>query len=122
MSCHRPVLADLAVVLTGRAERLVELLHQVDELEVRRCVERVVVAHQCQRHAHDREEASAAGVVDRRHILRELLGVEERRDRHGFLGLLVDHDRHADAAVRVTAAGEVAPLRVGSVDAYPPSR
>ena len=40
----------------------------------------------------------------------ELLALEERGHRHGFLGFLVDHDGHADAAVRVAAARELAPL------------
>ena len=120
MSCDRAVLADLAVVLAGRAEGLVELLHQVDQLEVRRRLERVVVPHQRERHADDREELAAAGVVDLREVLRQLLGVEERRDRDRFLRLLVDHHRHADAAVRVAAAGEVAPLRIRSVNRVGP--
>ena len=55
MSVHRPVAFDLAVLALlgrlGRAEGLVELLQQVGQLEVRRRLERVVVAHQRQRHA-----------------------------------------------------------------------
>ena len=43
-------------------------------------------------------------------VLGELLGLEELGDRHRFLGFLVDHDRHADAAVRVAAAGQLAPI------------
>ncbi len=42
--------------------------------------------------------------------LAKLLGVQERGDRHGFLGLLVDHHRHADAAVRVAAAAQLSPI------------
>ena len=45
---------DAPVVMTGRAECLVELLHQVDQLEVGRCLERVVVPHERQRHPQDR--------------------------------------------------------------------
>ena len=113
---HRAVAGHLAVVLAGGAERLVELLHQVGDAEVRRRLERVVVAHQRQRHPGHRQEPAARGVVDLRHVLGELIGLEERGHRHRFLGFLVDHHRHADAAVRVAAAGELAPLAVGPVD------
>ena len=50
-----------------------------------------------------------------REVLGQLVGVEERGDRHRFLGFLVDHHRHADAAVRMAAAGQVAPLRARPV-------
>ena len=53
-------------------------------------------------------------------VLGQLVGIEERGDRNGFLGFLVDHQRHADAAVRVAAAGELAPVAVGSVDQVGP--
>ena len=42
--------------------------------------------------------------------------LEERRDRHRFLGFLVDHHRHADAAVRVAAARQLTPLAIRPVD------
>ena len=90
------------------------------QLEVRRRRERVVVPHQRDRHADDRQELAAARVVHLREIFRQLLGVEERRDRDRFLRLLVDHHRHADAAVRVAAARKVAPLRVGPVNRVGP--
>ena len=64
----RPVAFDLAVLALfgrlGRAERLVELLQQVGQLEVRRRLERVVVADDRERHAEVRPEAAAAGVGD----------------------------------------------------------
>ena len=110
------IAGDLAVVLAGGAERLVELLHQVDDAEVRRRLERVVVAHQRQRHADDRERLAARPVVDLGHVPGQLVGVEERGDRHRFLRFLVDHDRHADAAVRVAAARQLAELAIRSVD------
>ena len=97
------------------AERLVELLEQVDELEVRRRLERVVVAHQRERHADDRQVAAARRVAHLLDVLGELLGLEERRHRHGFLRFLVDHDRHADAAVRVAAARQLAEFLLGAV-------
>ena len=46
--------------------------------------------------------------------------VEERRDRYGLLRFLVDHHRHADAAVGMAAARQVAPLRGRSVDEVGP--
>ena len=82
---------------------------------MRRRVERVVVAHQREGHAEHREEASASRVADRRDVLGELLGLEELGDRHRFLGFLVDHDRHADAAVRMASAGELTELFLGAV-------
>ncbi len=78
-------------------------------------LERVVVADERERHAEDRQEASTAGIADRRNVLRELFGLQERRHRHGFLGFLVDHDRHADAAVRVASAGQLSEFLLGAV-------
>ena len=43
-------------------------------------------------------------------VLGEPIRVQEGGDGHSFLGLLVDHQRHADAAVRVASAGELAPV------------
>ncbi len=51
---HGAVWTNLAVVLAGGAEVLVELLQHVHQLEVRRRLERIVVLHQAQRHADDR--------------------------------------------------------------------
>ena len=79
MSVGRPVAGDLAVVAAGRAERLVELLHQVDELEVRRRLERVVVLHQRQRHADHRQEPAARRVVDLLEVLGQRVGVRGTR-------------------------------------------
>ena len=45
----------------------------------------------------------------------ELLRIQEARNRRPFLGFLVDHQRRADAAVRVAAAGKRTPLRIRSV-------
>jgi len=112
---HGAVSGHLAVVAAGGAEALVELLQQVDDLEVRGSVRGVVVAQKRERDADDGEELAAGGVVDAGDVLGELHGVEERGDGNGFLGLLVDHQRHADAAVRVASAGELAPLVVRSV-------
>ena len=42
--------------------------------------------------------------------LANLVHVEEGGDGRRFLGFLVDHQRHADAAVGVASAGELAPL------------
>ena len=102
------------------AEGLVELLQQIADAEVRRGLERVVVADDRQRHSGDRQPPAASGIGDHRHVLGELFGVEERGDRHRFLGFLVDHHGHADAAVGVAAAGQVAPRRLGAVDLIGP--
>ena len=50
---HRAVRADLAVVLAGGAEGLVELLQHVRQLEVRGRLEGIVIAGTGQRHADD---------------------------------------------------------------------
>ena len=49
-------------------------------------------------------------------IAGELLRIEEARHRSPFLGFFVDHDRGADAAVRVAAAGERTPLGFVALD------
>ena len=61
-----------------------------------------------------------AASFTRAQILGELIGVEERRDGHGFLGFLVDHHAHADAAVGMAAAGQVAPFGLRTVDQIGP--
>ena len=86
------------------------------ELEFGRRLERVVVAHQrrapCRSSTRTRLRRGVADLLD---VLGQLLGLEERRHRHGFLRFLVDHDRHADAAVRVAAARELAEFLLGAV-------
>ena len=112
--------ANLAVLAAGCAEALVELLQQVRQLEVGRRLERIVVAHRRQRHADDTTELAARAVVDLRDVLGKLLAIEERGHRHGFLGFLVDHHRHADTAIRVAAAVQLSPIRLRSVDQIGP--
>ena len=109
---HGAVGGDLAVVAAGGAEALVELRQQVDDLEVGRRLGGIVVAEQRESDADDGEELAAGGVVDLGNVLGEAIGVEERGDGNGFLGFLVDHQRHADAAVGVASAGELAPVAV----------
>ena len=65
-----PVARDLPVVSARRAKGLVELLHQIRQLEMRRRFERVVVPHQGQRHADDRQEPTAGRVVYTGEVLR----------------------------------------------------
>ena len=65
---------------------------------------------------------AAGGVVDLGQILGHLAHVEERGNGRGFLGFLVDHQRHADAAVGVASAGELAPLGGGPVNQVGPVR
>ena len=112
---HGAVALDLAVVLAGGAEGLVELLQQVRDLEVRGRLgtDRSCAAARapCRRP----RELAAGRVVDLGDVLGQLFGVEERGDGNRFLGFLVDHQRHADAAVGVAAAGELAPVVFGSV-------
>ena len=107
---HGAVALDAAVVLAGGVEGLVHLLQHVGDLEVGGRLERIVVAQQREAEADDREPLAAGCVVYLGQILGNLVHVEEGGDGSGFLGFLVDHQRHADAAVGVASAGELAPL------------
>src|SRR6202042_1538902 len=80
----------------------------------------LVVAEKREGDADDGEPLAAGGVVDAGDVLGETVCIDERGDRYSFLGLLVDHEGHRDAAVRVAAAGELAPVAVGSVDEVGP--
>ena len=72
--------------------------------------------------ADHRKPLAAGGVVDLGEVLGHLVHVEEGGDGRGFLGFLVDHQRHADAAVGVASAGELAPLGGGPVNQVGPVR
>ena len=114
------VAGDFAVVAAGGSEAFVEFLQQVGELERAGRLHRVVVAKQRQRHSDHRQFLAARGIVDAGHVLRELFRVEEGRHGTEFLGFLVDHDGHADAAVGMAAAAQLAPVGRGSVDEIGP--
>ena len=107
---HGAVALDAAVVLAGGVEGLVHLLHHVGDLEVGRRHEWIVVAQQREAEAEDREKLAARGVVYLGQNFRNLAHVQEGRNRRSFLGFLVDHHGHADAAVRVASTAELAPL------------
>ncbi len=119
---HRAVRRDLAVVAAGRAEALVELLQKIGDLEVLRCLRRIVVAQKSERHAQDREELAASGVVHLGNVLRQTVGVQERRYGNSFLRLLIDHESHTDTTVGMASAGELAPVGVRSVNQIGPVR
>src|SRR5271166_2505197 len=114
------ITAHLAVVLAGCAEGLVELLQQIGEAEVCRRLERVVVLEQSERHACDGEPLAAGRVVHLGDVFGDGVAVEERGDGNSFLGFLIDHDSHADAAVRVAAAAQRAPVFVRPVNQVGP--
>ena len=57
----------------------------------------------------------AASVIAATSLVK-LRRVEEARNRRPFFGFLVDHQRCADAAIRVAAAGKRTPLRIRAVD------
>src|SRR6202034_3143498 len=84
--------------------------------------ERIVVAHEGKGEAEDGQELSACGIVDLGQILGYLTHVEEGGDGSAFLGFLVDHHSHADAAVGMASAGELSPLGGGSVNEIGPVR
>ena len=108
--------ADLSVILTRQAERLVELLQDAAERQAVRCAVRVVVFEKCEAHHEIREPLAAVGVGDVLHVRDEALNVQELRHRCHFLCFLVDHHGRADAAVRVAAAGDLSPIVFRSVD------
>ena len=66
--------------------------------------EGIVIAGQGQGHAENGKEPAPRGVIDAGDILGQLAGVDEGGEGHGFLGFFVDHDGHADAAIRMAAA------------------
>ena len=60
---------------------------------MRRGLEGIVIPGQSQRHAHDGEELAAAASFTLATSLPMLVGVQERGNRNGFLGFLIDHER-----------------------------
>ena len=110
-----PAGGALAVVLAAQGERLVELLQQVEHREVLGGLHRVVVLQQGQPHLHVRGQLAATRVGHPPDVLHELRHVDELRHRGHVLGLLVDHQRRADPAVRMAAATDLPPLRLRPV-------
>src|SRR5438067_610070 len=68
---HGSVRGDLAVVASGGAEALIELLQQIEDLEVGRGLAGLVVAKQCEANAKDGGELAAGRVVDLGDVLGE---------------------------------------------------
>src|SRR5208282_1118754 len=101
-------------ILCGRflSERpsLVKLLKERAERQALGPAERVIVLQESHSHHEVREFLAASRVGDGGDVLGELDGIKEARNGRPFLGVLVDHHGGADAAVRVAAAGERAPL------------
>ena len=89
-------------------------------LEVGGRLEGIVVAAQRQRHADDREPLAARRIVDAGNVLGQPVGVQEGRDGRRFLGFLVHHDGHADAAIRVATAAQLAPIGLRPVNQVAP--
>ncbi len=85
-------------------------------------LEGIVVLQQCQCHAGNRHPLAARRIVHLRNVFRDGVAIQERRDRNRFLGFLVDHDGHADAAVGVAAAAQRSPVLVGPVNQVGPIR
>src|SRR6266481_7761805 len=109
-------LAVFLLGILGERPSLVELLEKVVQGQALGSLERMVILQESQSHHEVGEGFAAGGVGDRGHVLHELLGVEETRHRRPFLGLFVDHDSGADSAIGVAAAGERAPLGIGTVN------
>src|SRR5208283_2574102 len=116
------VSADLAVVLAGSGKGLVKLFQQVNEPEVGGRLEGVVVLQECEGHAGDRHPLAASSVVHLGDVLGDGVAIKKCGDGNGFLGFLVDHDGHADAAIGVAAAAQGAPVLVGAMNQIGPIR
>jgi len=119
---HGAVALDAAVVFAGGVEGLVHLLHHVSDFEVGGRLEGIVVAHQREAETDGGEPLAAGRVVDLGKIFGDCAHVEEGGYGSGFLGFLIDHERHADAAVGMATAGELTPLGAGSVNEIGPVR
>src|SRR5580700_4462561 len=88
---------------------------EIFEPQAGRRLERAVILQQRHSHHEVGEVLTACRVGDRGDISGQALRIEEARNRRPLFGFLVDHQRSTDAAVRVAAAGERAPLRIWTV-------
>src|ERR1051325_4142655 len=109
-------------LLTAAAELLFELPKQINEPKIFRRLQRIVVSQQRERHADDREEWSTSGIVYGFKIAGELFGVEKCCHRHGFFSELIDHHCHPGAAVWMTTARKLPPLRFRAMHQVGPIR
>ena len=75
----RAITAHLAIVLARRAKGLVEFLQQMDEPEVRRRFERIVVAHRARANPATDRKRAARRVINLHYVFGEPLGVQESR-------------------------------------------
>src|SRR5262249_46932356 len=107
---QRAVGTNLAVVASGDVVVFFELFQQIEQLEVLRSLEWVVVLHEQQRHAQTGHKLSAGCIVDLRNVFAKLVALQERGDWHGFLGLLVNHYGHTSATVGMASTGELPPV------------
>ncbi len=55
-----------------------------------------------------------------RDVLGQPVGIDERGERDRFLGFLIHHHGHADAAIRMAAAAQLAPSRLRAVHQIAP--
>src|SRR6185369_3825239 len=113
---YAAVAADLAVVLTGQAKRLVKLLEELIKRELRRRRVWVAVLQQRQTHHDVRHPFTASGVRDLLHVFHETRYVQKLRHWTHLSVFFVDHHCRADAAVRVTTARNLAPLGIRTVN------
>src|SRR6185369_147655 len=104
------VTADFAVVLTSQAKRLVKLLEELVKRELRRRLVWIVVFQEREPHHEVRHPLAARRVRDLLHVFDETRNVQELRHRTHLFEFLIDHHRGSDTAVRVTTAGNLAPL------------
>src|SRR5882762_6618049 len=112
----RRSLAVLAGGTLGQRPGLIELLEEVPKLQAFGPLERVIVLQERHGHHEVGEALAASGVGDGGDVSGKLLRIQEARNGRPFLGFLVDHQRGADAAVRVAAAGERTPLGFVALD------
>src|ERR1051326_56577 len=110
------IAADFTVVLTGQAKRLVKLLEELIQSKLRRRLVRVVVLQERQTHHDVRHPLATRRVSDLLHVFHETRNVQKLRHRTHLFEFLVDHHRSTNTAVRVTAAGNLSPLSLWTVN------
>ena len=106
----------LCPLVAGKREGLVKLLQQVHQRQAGGCLERLVVLEQREPHHQVRKHLAATGIRDFLDISHQPRNVQELRHGCPLVVFLVDHECGPDAAVRMAAATDLAPLGLRAVD------
>src|SRR4029077_13486014 len=100
----------------GERPGLVKLLEESAKSKTLGSLEGVVVLQKGHSHHEVGEILATGSVGNGSDVLGELDGIQETRNRRPFLGLFVDHQSGANAAIGVAAAGERTPLGLVALD------